>query len=51
MNVLHVIPVNAALSSGAALWKKLGMGVVLAFTLKGIVTGSMLAIMLLEFIR
>lgn len=49
MNVLHLPPDNAALSNGTARWKKLGIGVVIAFTLKGIVTGSMLAIMLLEF--
>lgn len=49
MNVLHLPPANVDLSSRTARWKKLGIGVILAFTLKGIVTASMLAILLLEF--
>lgn len=51
MNVLHPAPTDDASSSRTARWKKLGIGVVLAFTLKGIVTASMLAIMLLEFFQ
>lgn len=48
MNVLHLPPDDAS-SNRAARWKKLGIGVILAFTLKGIITTSMLAIILLEF--
>lgn len=49
MDVLHLPQANDASSSRTARWKKLGIGVILAFTLKGIVTASMLAILLLEF--
>ncbi len=49
MNVLHLPPAADASSGRTARWKKLGIGVILAFTLKGIITASMLAIILLEF--
>ena len=51
MNALHVSQADAAVSSRAARWKKLGIGMVLAFTLKGLITTSLLVITLLEFIR
>jgi len=49
MNAVRMPP--AAVSNGAARWKKLGLGLVLAFTLKGLVTGSLLAFILSEFIH
>jgi len=51
MNVLHLPPADDASSSRTERWKKLGIGVILAFTLKGVVTASMLAIMLLGFFQ
>jgi len=40
-------PSHAGLSHRSLHWKKLGFGMVLAFTLKGIVTASILVITLL----
>ncbi len=51
MNALQIPPADAAVSNKAARWKKLGIGVVLAFALKGLITGSLLAIVLLEFVH
>jgi len=51
MNVLHLPPADDASSSRTGRWKKLGIGVILAFTLKGIITTSMLAIILLELFQ
>ena len=52
MNIFVPLPLaEATVSNGTARWKKLGIGVILAFTLKGLVTGSLLAIMLSEFIH
>lgn len=51
MNVLLLRLADDASSSRTERWKKLGIGVILAFTLKGIVTASMLAILLLEFFQ
>jgi len=50
MNALHVSQADATVSSRTARWKKLGIGVILAFTLKGLITTSLLAIVLLEFV-
>jgi hypothetical protein len=52
MNILRVSPAHAATTSnGVARWKKLGVGVILGFMLKGFITTLLLAITLSEFIH
>ena len=51
MNVFHLPPVRTAVSQEGAGWKKLGIGVMLGFTLKGLITAFLLAITLSEFIH
>ena len=51
MNVFHLPPARTAASQECAGWKKLGIGVIIGFTLKGLVTAFLLAITLSEFIH
>jgi len=51
MNILPVPPAHAGATDGEMRWKKLGIGVILGFTLKGLITAFLLAITLSEFIH
>lgn len=51
MSVFHLPPARTAASQGGGGWKKLGLGVILGFTLKGLITAFLLAITLSEFVH
>lgn len=51
MSALHLPPARTTASSRIAGWKNLGIGVIIAFTVKGLITGSLLVLMLLGFIQ
>jgi hypothetical protein len=54
MNILHAWQVSPAVheaSGTIARLKKLGFGAICFFTLKGLVTGSLLGMAMLEFIK
>jgi hypothetical protein len=51
MHASQVPPDHAAVSNGPAHWQKLGIAVILGFTVKGLLTALLLAITFLEFIH
>ena len=51
MNAFQLPPERTAESQDGAGWKKFGIGVILGFTLKGLITAFLLAITLSEFIH
>jgi len=51
MNTWQESSAHSGGSDGAAHWKKLGLGVIVGFTLKGLITAFLLAITLSEFIH
>jgi hypothetical protein len=51
MNTWQEPSAHTGVADGAAHWKKLGLGVIISFTLKGLITAFLLAITLSEFIH
>jgi hypothetical protein len=51
MNILQASSARSSAPGGALSLKKLGLGVIVGFTLKGLITAMLLAITLFEFIH
>jgi len=50
MNILHASVARSAVPGGALSLKKIGLGVIVGFTVKGLITAALLVMTLFEFI-